>query len=320
MANDFSADLTCPLVSSRDCRPGCSCEQLVDEPAPSLHPHYRSFATTTSRSASAPRDGTQSLRFQPRDAPSRHPTDPGSLVVTRLPTFRTGAADRTRAAYMPDTTWPIGGHPPGSSRRLLASPVSMPTSRYDTSTAVRSRSPSRSPPDTSTDAFSSSLTTTVINQRSMRWFDASPRRATPKGHSLHHLHSTASARSPTATSFCVRGTPKITGPRGHGGIPSRGGLRHHRSSRTTLHLRRPMRRKPAHDIGLELADVQAPRDAGLTDSQIFTMTVLVALRIAFASVNDALGVSPDAGLQTSAPEAVLGAVTRGRPMENAASA
>ncbi len=30
-------------------------------------------------------------------------------------------------------------------------------------------------------AFSSSLTTTVINQRSMRWFDASPRRATPKG-------------------------------------------------------------------------------------------------------------------------------------------
>src|SRR4051794_23351495 len=26
----------------------------------------------------------------------------------------------------------------------------------------------------------------------MRWFDASPRRATPKGHNLHHLHSTAS--------------------------------------------------------------------------------------------------------------------------------
>src|ERR1019366_2348306 len=45
-------------------------------------------------------------------------------------------------------------------------------------------------------AFSSSLTTTVISQRSMRWFDASPRRATPKGHNLHHLHSTAS-RSPT---------------------------------------------------------------------------------------------------------------------------
>src|SRR3954447_11331846 len=30
----------------------------------------------------------------------------------------------------------------------------------------------------------------------MRWFDASPRRATPKGHDLHHLHSTTSG-SPT---------------------------------------------------------------------------------------------------------------------------
>src|SRR5437763_4304780 len=30
----------------------------------------------------------------------------------------------------------------------------------------------------------------------MRWFDASPRRATPKGHDLHHPHSTTSG-SPT---------------------------------------------------------------------------------------------------------------------------
>jgi hypothetical protein len=43
------------------------------------------------------------------------------------------------------------------------------------------RSPSRSPPDASHDAFSSSLTTTVFSQRSMRWFGASLRRATPKG-------------------------------------------------------------------------------------------------------------------------------------------
>ena len=33
----------------------------TNDPAPSLHPHYRSFTTTTSRSASAPRDGTQPL-------------------------------------------------------------------------------------------------------------------------------------------------------------------------------------------------------------------------------------------------------------------
>ncbi len=97
------------------------------------------------------------------------------------PTFRAGAADRARAAFTPDTAWPISGHPPGSSRRLLASPVLMSSSCFDASSAVRSRSPSRSPPDASKCAFSSSLTTTVTNQRSMRRFDASPRRATPKG-------------------------------------------------------------------------------------------------------------------------------------------
>jgi hypothetical protein len=43
----------------------------------------------------------------------------------------------------------------------------------------------------------------------MRWFDASPRRATPKGHSLHHLHSTASRGSPTATPLRARGAHKI---------------------------------------------------------------------------------------------------------------
>src|ERR1017187_10336600 len=55
-------------------------------------------------------------------------------------------------------------------------------SGLDTSAAVRLRSPSRSPPDAIMRAFSSSLTTTVFSQRSMRWLDASPRRATPKGH------------------------------------------------------------------------------------------------------------------------------------------
>ena len=47
---------------------------------------------------------------------------------------------------------------------------------------IRSRSPSRSLPDASAGAFSSSLTTTVFSQRSMRRLEASLRRATPKGH------------------------------------------------------------------------------------------------------------------------------------------
>src|SRR3954470_7726496 len=70
-----------------------------------------------------------------------------STIGTCLPTFRVDAADRTRAASMPDTTWPIDGHPPGPSRRHLTAPVSMSFSCFDTSSAVRSRSPSRSPPD-----------------------------------------------------------------------------------------------------------------------------------------------------------------------------
>ena len=41
------------------------------------------------------------------------------------------------------------------------------------------------------------------------------------------------------------------------------------------------------------ADVQALRDAGLTDEQIFAVTVFVALRVAFSMVNDALGAVPD---------------------------
>ncbi|GAA4596448.1 hypothetical protein GCM10023194_68680 [Planotetraspora phitsanulokensis] len=61
-------------------------------------------------------------------------------------------------------------------------------------------------------------------------------------------------------------------------------------------------------------DVQKLRDAGFDDTQIFAITVFVALRVAFSTVNDALGARPDAALGANAPEAVLGAVTFGRPV------
>jgi uncharacterized peroxidase-related enzyme len=60
------------------------------------------------------------------------------------------------------------------------------------------------------------------------------------------------------------------------------------------------------------ADVQALRDAGLTDAQIFAVTAFVALRLAFSSINDALGAHPDAQLIESLPEDVRAAVTFGR--------
>ncbi len=61
-------------------------------------------------------------------------------------------------------------------------------------------------------------------------------------------------------------------------------------------------------------DVQALRDAGFGDAQIFAITTFVALRLAFSTVNDALGARPDRQLGTSTPEPVRSAITFGRPV------
>jgi alkylhydroperoxidase family enzyme len=61
-------------------------------------------------------------------------------------------------------------------------------------------------------------------------------------------------------------------------------------------------------------DVQALRDAGFDDDQIFAITAFVALRLAFSTVNDALGARPDRELGDAAPAAVREAVTFGRPV------
>ncbi|HYU02430.1 MAG TPA: hypothetical protein VEL02_01180, partial [Jatrophihabitantaceae bacterium] len=57
---------------------------------------------------------------------------------------------------------------------------------------------------------------------------------------------------------------------------------------------------------------QALRDAGYDDAQIVAITAYVALRIAFATVNGALGARPDHELNETAPAAVRDAVTYGR--------
>jgi uncharacterized peroxidase-related enzyme len=62
------------------------------------------------------------------------------------------------------------------------------------------------------------------------------------------------------------------------------------------------------------ADIQALRDAGLDDGQIFAITAFVALRVAFATINDSLGAQPDAQLAQSLPRQVREAVTYGRPV------
>jgi alkylhydroperoxidase family enzyme len=63
-------------------------------------------------------------------------------------------------------------------------------------------------------------------------------------------------------------------------------------------------------------DVESLRSVGFTDSQIFAITAFVALRLAFSTVNDALGVGPDTALQAAAPRAVVEAVGFGRSTQS----
>ena len=56
----------------------------------------------------------------------------------------------------------------------------------------------------------------------------------------------------------------------------------------------------------------ASRDVGFDDSQIFAITAFVALRLAFSTVNDALGSVPDSELREAMPEPVRSAVVFGR--------
>lgn len=61
------------------------------------------------------------------------------------------------------------------------------------------------------------------------------------------------------------------------------------------------------------SDVQELRDAGFDDGAIAAVTMYVALRLAFSTVNDALGARPDHQLVDAAPTPVRDAVTYGRP-------
>lgn len=60
-------------------------------------------------------------------------------------------------------------------------------------------------------------------------------------------------------------------------------------------------------------DVAALRSVGFDDQQIFAMTAYIAMRIAFATVNDAVGAGPDLKLFEKLPGALASAITYGRP-------
>ncbi len=58
------------------------------------------------------------------------------------------------------------------------------------------------------------------------------------------------------------------------------------------------------------------RGTGFGDEQIFAITVFVALRLAFSTVNDALGALPDAQFRTLVPAGVVDAITYGRLIDH----
>ncbi len=69
--------------------------------------------------------------------------------------------------------------------------------------------------------------------------------------------------------------------------------------------------------GTTAADLEPLRAVGYTDAGIVAVTTFVALRLAWATVNDALGLRPDAELGASVPPEVRAAVSYGRPVDQA---
>ncbi|MCW5659968.1 MAG: hypothetical protein KIT60_19890 [Burkholderiaceae bacterium] len=61
-------------------------------------------------------------------------------------------------------------------------------------------------------------------------------------------------------------------------------------------------------------DLAALRAAGFSERELFEATVFIAFRLAFSTVNDALGVRPDWELAASAPAEVSDVVTYGWPV------
>ena len=65
------------------------------------------------------------------------------------------------------------------------------------------------------------------------------------------------------------------------------------------------------------SDIATLRSAGLDDRSIFEATAFAAFRLAFSTINDALGANPDWQLVNTVPAEVRSAVTYGRPPQAA---
>ena len=61
-------------------------------------------------------------------------------------------------------------------------------------------------------------------------------------------------------------------------------------------------------------EIEELRQAGLDDDTIFAVTFYAAMRMAFSTVNNALGAHPDHQFRTAAAPQVLASVDYGRPI------
>jgi len=64
--------------------------------------------------------------------------------------------------------------------------------------------------------------------------------------------------------------------------------------------------------GATAADIARLRAAGLSDKEVFEASAFIGFRLAFSTINDALGAPPDRQLVDEAPPEVSAAVTYGR--------
>ena len=76
------------------------------------------------------------------------------------------------------------------------------------------------------------------------------------------------------------------------------------------------RKVVADPNGTTESDIASLRAAGFTDVEIFEVTAFTAFRLAFSSINDALGATPDWELASTVPNEVGAVVTYGRRPES----
>lgn len=142
-----------------------------------LHRYYETVCPRAPRRYSAPRgDGRLGISLSP---PARKAGDSVGATGSHVPCKSPGQA---RAAYMPDAIRAVSRLPPDLSRSPGHAPVSTPL-RFVTTRQQRfafARLPDPHLTRSSPRLFPQRSPRTALNRRSLRWFEASPCRATPK--------------------------------------------------------------------------------------------------------------------------------------------